>query len=452
MSKSLAEVLLEKPLDEQQRFMDSLTDSDADELMTSWRGFLARPEQLAPDGDWDIWMILAGRGFGKTRSGAEWVKEEVEAGRATRIALIAETQRDLEQVMIEGDSGLANICPPGFITRIKKKPVEIEFATGAIALGYNGTEPDQLRGPQFDLAWSDELAKWRYAQETWDQLQFGLRLGKHPRQLVTTTPRPIQIIKDIEGGQEGRVHVTTGRTLDNASNLAKPFLSKIMNRYEGTRLGRQELNGEILGDMPGSLWTLAQIDTFRIPLTRAKELKTGRTLVGVDPAVTNTEDSDYHGIVVAAQDENNQEGYVLEDASCKGGPADWARMAVAMYDKYDADGIVVEVNQGGDMVAATIRTIRPNINIIEVRATKGKHVRAEPIAALYQQGRIHHVGSFSELETQMCLTTNEGYQGTDSPDRMDAAVWALTSLFPDMVMDRKQPYDGPLSPNLGHLA
>lgn len=426
--KSGAERLAALPEPERVKILASLSEDDCEALLHDWRGFLARPNQISPEGDWDIWLLLAGRGFGKTRTGAEWVKEEVDAGRATRIALIAETAADGRDVMVEGESGILAVYPYEDRPLYEPSKRRITWANGAMATIYNATEPDQLRGPQHDLAWSDELAKWKYARETWDQLQFGLRLGDRPRQLVTTTPRPIELIKAIVAGTEGKVHITRGKTLDNTANLAGTFLEKIQRRYAGTRLGRQELDGEILGDMPGALWRQDQIDLYRKsdigdPLERI--------LVGVDPAVTNTEDSDEHGIIVAGIRGN--EGFILEDASLKGSPLAWARRAIAIHDKYAADGIVVEVNQGGDMVAQTLRSVRQNINIIEVRATRGKHVRAEPIAALYEQGRVFHVGSFPELETQMTMTTAAGYAGETSPDRLDAAVWALTKLFPDMI-------------------
>lgn len=425
--QSPAERLAALPEATRKEFVGSLSETQCAELLHDWRGFLARPNQIAPEGDWDIWMILAGRGFGKTRSGAEWVREQVKAG-SRRIALVAETQKDLEEVMIEGDSGLLSIFPPNEKPEYRKKPVRLTFKNGAIALGYNATQPDQLRGPQFDAAWCDELAKWRYARETWDQLQFGLRLGDHPRQIVTTTPRPIELIKAIVAGSEGEAHVTRGRTLDNKSNLAATFLTKIENRYAGTRLGRQELEGEILGDLPGALWRLGDIDLFR--RTEAPE-NISRIVVAVDPAVTNTDQSDEHGVIVAGIE--GQTGSVLEDGSVRGSPLQWARRAIALHDKYAADGIVVEVNQGGDMVAQTLRSVRSDLNIIEVRATRGKHVRAEPIAALYEQGRVHHVGSFPELENQMTMMTSAGYEGENSPDRLDALVWALTELFPEMI-------------------
>ena len=401
-----------------------LTDAEAEALLYDWRGFLARPEQIAPDGDWDIWAALAGRGFGKTELGAQWVREQVENG-AMSIALVAETQKDLGEVMV---ARLLSIYPPDQRPTVKYKPVRITWPSGAVALGYNGTQPDQLRGPEFDTAWVDELAKYRYARETWDMLQFCMRSGNHPRQLVTTTPRPIELIKAMVNGSEGRVHITRGKTSDNRANLSPSFVDKLEKRYAGTRLGRQELNAEILGDLPGALWSQGVIDTYRV-----SDVPTlGRTVVAIDPAVTATEDSDQHGIMVCGIGPD-QVGYVVEDGSMSGSPAEWARRAISLSKTYGADGVVVEVNQGGDMVAHTLRTIAPNLNIIEVRATRGKHVRAEPIAALYEQGRIRHVGRFDDLEAQMTQMTVDGYQGDGSPDRVDALVWAMSDLFPDMV-------------------
>ncbi len=425
--RSPAEELAALAKAQRNEFTATLSEAQYAELLYDWRGFLARPNQIAPDGDWDIWMVMAGRGFGKTRIGAEWVREQIAAG-AGRIALIGETAADTRDVMVEGESGLLSVYPRGERPLYEPSKRQVTWPNGAIAKLYNATEPDQLRGPQHEIAWCDELAKWRYARATWDQLQFGLRLGDHPRQIVTTTPRPIELVKAIVIGQEGCVHVTRGRTLDNKANLAQTFLSKIVTRYAGTRLGRQELEGEILGDLPGALWRQDQIDMFR--LSEPPE-NLGRIVVSVDPAVTNTEQSDEHGLIVAGLDD--QTGYVLEDASVRGTPLTWARRAIALHDKYAADGIVVEVNQGGDMVANTLRSVREGLNIIEVRATRGKHVRAEPIAALYEQGRVHHVGAFVELEDQMTMMTNAGFEGDGSPDRLDALVWALTELLPEMV-------------------
>lgn len=423
MTQSVAERLAALPKADREKALSQLTDAEAEALLYDWRGFLARPDQVAPEGDWDIWLALAGRGWGKTEVGARWVKEQVEAG-AKSIALVAETQKDLEEVMVKR---LLSIYPPGEAPKVRYKPVRLTWPNGAEALGYNGTEPQQLRGPEFEIAWVDELAKYRYARETWDMLQFCMRAGTDPRQLVTTTPRATELIKALASGQEGKVHVTKGKTLDNRSNLAAKFLDKVLKRYEGTRLGRQELNAEILGDLPGALWRQADLDTYRL----SEPPTIGRTVVSVDPAVTNTEDSDEHGLMVCGIGDD-QTGYLLEDASAQGSPMDWAKAAIRLAKKHEADGVVVEVNQGGDMVAHTLRTLAPNLNIIEVRATKGKHVRAEPIASLYEQGRIRHVGQFPELENQMTQMTTEGYQGEGSPDRVDALVWAFTELFPDM--------------------
>jgi phage terminase large subunit-like protein len=422
--QSKAEQLASLTPDQLAAVMAGLTAQQGHQLLYDWRGFNARPDQIAPGGDWEIWLALAGRGWGKTETGAQWVRERVEQG-ARSIALVAETQKDLEEVMV---ARLLAIYPPDRAPKVRYKPVRITWPNGAVALGYNGTEPNQLRGPEFDTAWVDELAKYRYAQATWDMLQFALRgTAIEPRQLVSTTPRPIELIKNIVAGKEGKVHITRGKTVDNASNLAASFLSRIQTRYAGTRLGRQELDAEILGDLPGALWSMATLDAYRLH----EAPQTGRVVIAIDPAVTNTESSDEHGIIVAGI--SDQRGIVLEDASLSGSPMEWARRAVSLYRSWGADGIVVEVNQGGDMVAHTLRTIDPNVNIIEVRASRGKHVRAEPIAALYEQGRVAHVGSFPELEGQLCQMTTAGYQGDGSPDRLDALVWALTDLFPDMV-------------------
>ncbi len=430
-------MLASLPKAERDAWLDRITPADAERLRYDW-SFNARPEQKTPDGDWDIWMLLAGRGFGKTETGAQWVREQVDAG-VMSIALIAETQKDLEEVMV---SRLISIYPEDERPKVRYKPVRITWPNGAVALGYNATEPDQLRGPQFEAAWSDEVAKWKRARDTWDMLQFALRLGKRPRQLVTTTPRPIELIKSILAGKEGKVAVTRGRTDDNAANLAASFLTKIKARYEGTRLGRQELNAEVLGDLPGALWTLASIDAYRT--TIVPEMK--RIVVAVDPAVTDTEESDDHGIIVAGT--VNEEGYVLDDASIKGSPNEWARRAISCYRTWAADCIVVEVNQGGDMVANTIRTIDPRVPIREVRATRGKHVRAEPVSALYEQGKVKHVGSFPELEDQMTQMTPDGFKGKGSPDRVDALVWAMTELFPAMTIAPPKPVV-PIPPRIG---
>lgn len=424
---SPAERLAALPEADRAAFLSSLSETQAEALLYDWRGFHARPAQIAPDGEWNTWLALAGRGFGKTRMGAEWVKERVAAG-SRSIALIAETQKDLEEVLVPR---LVAIYPPHEAPAVRFKPVRVTWANGAIALGYNGTEPNQLRGPEFDTAWVDELAKYRHAQETWDMLQFALRSGSDPRQIVTTTPRPIDVIRMLVGravNGDGVV-MTRGSTLDNASNLAPTFLSEVKRRYEGTRLGRQEIEAEILDDAPGALWTRRTLDEWR----RKEAPKLRRVVVAIDPAVTSGEDADEHGIVIAAQGEDGR-GYVLGDHSTRGTPEKWARKAIAAYHQFEADRIVAEVNNGGEMVERVIRSVDPNVPVTLVRASRGKHTRAEPISSLYEQGRVSHIGAFPTLEDQMVLMTAAGFEGSASPDRLDALVWALSEFFPAMTI------------------
>lgn len=416
-------MLASHPPEVQRAILAELSEAELAELEYEWR-FWARQEQIAPDSDWLTWVINAGRGFGKTRAGSEWVREQVDAGRQ-RIALIGETYKDLVEVMCFGDSGLASVFPDHQKPKIVANPnVQITFHTGAIALGYNATQPAQLRGPQFDAAWCDELAKWRYARETWDMLQFGLRLGERPQALVTTTPRPIPVLKEIIA--DATTVVTHGSTFDNAGNLASSFLSKIKTRYEGTRLGRQELNAEMLDDLPGALWTRAMIDDKRIKA--APDMR--RIVVAVDPSGTagSEDDGDSIGIVIAGLGIDGR-GYVLGDWTCKLSPDGWGKRAVKAYDKFGADRIIAERNFGGAMVEHVIRTVDKSVSYKEVTASRGKVARAEPIAALYEQGRVSHVGGLPELEDQMCLIGPDGYIGEGSPDRADALVWALTELM-----------------------
>lgn len=424
------------PEAERAQILASLTEEQAKDLLWDWRAW-ARPNQLAPEGDWLTWLVLAGRGFGKTRCGAEWIREEVNAKRANRIALIAETQKDLEDVMVFGDSGLASVFPRHQKPTITKKPIRIEFHTGAVALGYNATEPDQLRGPQFDTAWGDELCKWRYAQETWDMLQFGLRLGDHPRQIVTTTPRPIPLLKEILAAKT--TVVTRGLMTDNRSNLAPSFIKNVLDKYEGTRLGRQELSAEILDDVPDALWTRAALDRDRRKPDQVPPLR--RVVVAIDPAAKKNEvveDGAATGIMVAAVGDDNR-GYVLDDATCRESPMGWARKAIACFDRYEGDCIVGEINNGGDMVESTIRAVRHGVPFKSVTATRGKWVRAEPVAALYEQGRISHVGTFAALEDEMVNFGPNGMPNGASPDHLDACVWALTELFPAMTKKTEKP-------------
>lgn len=441
MSVSKAEALSRLTPDQRTQILAGLTEADGAELEWDWR-FWGRPNQLEPLGDWRSWLILAGRGFGKTRAGAEWVRSQVcgatplAAGRVRRIALVAETAADSRDVMVRGDSGLLAVHPPSFRPVYVPSTRSLTWPNGAVATTYNAVEPDQLRGPQHDCAWSDELAKWRYAEETWDQLQFGLRIG-NPRQVITTTPRPIKTIRDLM--KDESCVVTTGNTFENRSNLAPQYLEQIEKRYSGTRLGRQELYAEVLEDAPDALWTRAGLDQHRRKEGSTPSLR--RIVVAIDPAAkTNelVEDGAATGIVVAAVGEDGR-GYVLEDGTIRATPNGWARRAVSLYDRYSADAIVAETNQGGDMVKSTIRSVRSELPVIEVTASRGKWTRAEPIAALYEQGRVSHVGSFSELEDEMVLFGPNGLAGGASPDRVDALVWALTELFPQITQRTLRP-------------
>ena len=365
-------------------------------------------------------MALAGRGFGKTEAGAQWIRERVKGG-ARSIALVAETQKDLEEVMV---ARIIAVHPPDEAPSVRFKPVRMIWPNGAIALGYNGTEPNQLRGPEFDTAWVDELAKYRYARETWDMLQFTMRSGDDPRAFVTTTPRPIPVIKEILA--DPTTVVSRGSTFDNAANLPAQFLGRLKERYAGTRLGRQELEAEILDDVPGALWTRAMIDVALKP-TPVPDMT--RIVVAVDPSGTGGGDGgDSIGIVVAGKGRDGR-AYVLADRTCSLSPAGWGRVAVQAYHEFGADRIIAERNFGGAMVEHVIRTADPLASYEEVVASRGKAVRAEPVAALYEQGRVSHVASMPDLEDQMCQMAGDGYLGEGSPDRLDAMVWALSSLM-----------------------
>jgi predicted phage terminase large subunit-like protein len=385
----------------------------------------ARLNQLPPRGDWTTWLVLAGRGWGKTRTGAEWVRDQVENRRAGRIALVGPTAADTRDVMIEGESGLRAISAPWCRPEWEPSKRRVTWPNGAIATTYSADEPDRLRGPQHDLAWSDELGAWRYPDDCWAMLMLGLRLGTHPRCLVTTTPKPTKLIKDLISRVGRDVALSRGATYENAVNLAKPFLDTIISKYEGTRLGRQELNAEVLEDVPGALWQRAWFDRDRV--SKAPELR--RIVVAIDPAAKSTEGSDETGIVAAGITRDNNV-YVLEDSSGRYAPETWARTAIDAYRRHQADCIVAEVNNGGEMCGHTIRMVDPLVSFHAVHASRGKVVRAEPVSTLYEQAKVHHVGSFPELEDQLAGFTSDfdraraGY----SPDRLDALVWAVSEL------------------------
>ncbi|MCK1639581.1 DNA-packaging protein [Bradyrhizobium sp. 157] len=389
-----------------------------------WRA-KARPSQLPPEGDWLGWLALAGRGWGKTFTGSGWVHDLVETRTAGRIALVAPTAADARDTMVEGQSGLLRMAPPWNRPQYEPSKRRLTWPNGAIATTFSSEEADRLRGPEHDAAWADELAAWNEPQSTWDMLQFGLRLGSRPRWLATTTPRPIKLLKEILAREGRDVVVTRGSTFENEANLAPTFLAAVRARYEGTRLGRQELNAELLSDMPGALWQLAWLDRDRV--SKAPDLK--RIVVAIDPAVSNNEGSDETGIVVAGVG-GDREDYVLEDLSGRYAPHEWAAKAIEAYRRHKADRIIAEINNGGAMVEATIRALDPRVSFKSVHASRGKVVRAEPIAALYEQRKVHHVANFSTLEDQMCAFTSDFDRGRNgySPDRVDALVWALTEL------------------------
>lgn len=392
-----------------------------------WR-LNGRYEQKPPPGDWRTWLVMGGRGSGKTRAGAEWV-HWVASGAATplRVALVAETLADGREVMVDGVSGLWRIA------RHRRPTFEISrrrlvWPNGSVAQLFSSEDPESLRGPQFDLAWCDELGKWKHAQETWDMLQFGLRLGTDPRQVVTTTPRAIPLLKAIIA-DPGTV-ATRLSTAANAGNLAPGFIKAMAARYGGTRLGRQELDGELIEDREDALWSREMLERLRIrqpgPL--------GRIVVAVDPPAAERAKNSCCGIVVAgmeaAEMKNGGRAVVLADLSvANASPGTWGEAVVRAVKRFQADRVVAEVNQGGDMVTAILRTIDPALPVTTVRATRGKYLRAEPVAALYEQGRVVHAGTFAALEDQMCDFGPDGLSGGRSPDRLDALVWALTSLM-----------------------
>lgn len=427
-----ADILALSP-EERFTYLASLTPQLRKKLRHFWK-FWARENQLIPgdvnprteDGSWTTWLIDAGRGFGKTRTGAETTRQWVKEYRY--VNLVGATADDARDIMVEGESGILAICPRHERPAYKKAERKLIWPNGAISLIFTADEPDRARGKQSEKLWADEVAAWRY-RDAWDQLMLGLRLGDAPQCVATTTPKPTELMKEILA--DPTTLVTRGSTYDNKANLAAAFFSRIIKKYEGTRLGRQELNAEMLEDNPGSLWNRKLIDATRVGRTQVP-VSLSRIVVGVDPAVTSTEESDETGIVVAARDDNydNPHFYVFADMSiAMATPDQWATRVVEAYDTWKADRVAGEVNNGGDLVETVIRHKRPLISFESVHASRGKIIRAEPIAALYEQGRVHHVGSFPTMEDQMCDYNPD--TSKKSPDRMDALVWALTQLSSD---------------------
>jgi len=379
----------------------------------------ARPQQLPPEGDWRIWLILSGRGWGKTFTGAGWIIEKAMSQPGIECAVVAPTFTDVRRTCVEGPSGIIKSLPSGALEQYNRSNGQITLTNGSKIHMVSADEPDRARGLNLSYAWLDEFAAWRY-EETWTAgLAPALRIG-NPQTIITTTPRPTKLLREFMSRTDGSVVVTRGSTFDNAANLSQAALEELKSRYEGTRLGRQELYGELLLDTPGSLWRLSDIDETRVD--EAPELV--RIVVAIDPAVTSGEESDETGIVVVGKGADGR-GYVLADRSCRDTPSGWAHRAVQAFHDFNADRIVAEKNQGGDMVEATIRSVLPTAPYKGITAKQGKRLRAEPIAALYEQGRISHVGAFDLLEDQM--TTWLPDSGL-SPDRLDALVHGLTEL------------------------
>ena len=423
-----AQTLRDLPDAEVAAALKQLGPEKTEELQHSWE-FWARPEQLEPKGNWNIWVALAGRGWGKTRAGAEWVRHRIKKGDKI-VHCVAPTKGDVRRVMVEGDSGLINVCWKGdksYRGSHLGLPIwsptnnTLTWENGAKAVFFSAEDPERLRGPQAYSAWTDELCAWRNAQETWDMLQFGLRLGRRPQVFVTTTPKTTKLIRTIL--DDDKTTVSTGSTYDNAANLADTFLDAVRKTYEGTRLGRQELYAEILDEASGALWNRTLLASCEVDKDDVPTLN--RIVVSIDPAVTANAESDMTGIVVAGVDVNGR-AYVLEDHTGRYTPQQWAAKAVDLYREHMADRIVAERNQGGDMVRHTLHTEDETVPVKLVHASRGKMARAEPVSALYEQDKVRHVKGLNDLEDQMVQLEPLGSIG--SPDRLDALVWAITDL------------------------
>ena len=432
-TRSGAAWIASAPPEIQAEFLDGLSPEELRALPYMFE-FWALDHQLPPEGAWRTWVIMGGRGAGKTRAGAEWVRAMVEGarpadpGRACRVALVGETVEQAREVMVFGESGILACSPPDRRPEWIAGRKQLRWPNGAVAQVLSAHDPESFRGPQFDAAWADELAKWKRAEEAWDMLQFGLRLGNDPRACVTTTPRNLKLLRELLERESTRV--THAGTAANRAHLADGFLEEVQARYAGTRLGRQELEGVLLADADGALWTQGVIEAARTDTPPEPD----RIVVAVDPPVSGHAGSDACGIVVvgAISQGSPQEwrAVVLEDASVQGvSPTDWARAVIAARDRHGADRVVAEVNQGGALVTTVLQQVDPLLPVRTVHASRGKVARAEPVAALYEQGRVQHVRGLGALEDQMARMTLQGYDGAGSPDRVDALVWALHELI-----------------------
>jgi phage terminase large subunit-like protein len=403
-------------------FLAMLNETEIDTFTCFWDFFLHQ-HQEPPSGDWTTWLVLGGRGAGKTRTGAEWVREIARGRRAlSPIALIGETEHDAREVMVEGVSGLLAVHQRGERPTWIPSRRRLEWPSGAVAQIFSAEDPESLRGPQFAAAWCDELAKWRYAEATFDMLQFGLRLGERPRQVITTTPRPIALLKRLMA--DPATALSRAGTVRNACHLAPAFLDAVVARYAGTRLGRQEIDGEIVDERPDALWTRAAIEACRV----AAPPELVRIVVAVDPPASASKGADACGLVAAGRSADGTI-YVIADETAGGlSPQAWSRRAIGLWRRLDADALVAEVNQGGDMVRTVIGQADPSVPVTAVHARKGKWLRAEPVALLYEQGKVKHAGTFPALEDEMCDFGLDGLSSGRSPDRLDALVHAVTAL------------------------
>lgn len=418
MIESLASLSASK----REKWTQNLTEAEAATILWDWR-LWARPKQLEPEGDWLFWFIKSGRGFGKTRAAAEWIRHHIDNDTYRYFSFVGPTYGDLRRLMIEGESGILSVFPPDKTPKFNRNANSITFYNGAEANCYTAKDPERIRGSQCQAFWAEELASWPYVQEAWDQLMFAFRLPhKQPRGVITSTPRPIKLVKELV--ERDDCHVTSGASYENQSNLSPAYYANVIKPYEGTRLGRQEIEGEILDDVPGALWQRAVLERQRI---REITITLKRIVVAIDPSISAGEDSHECGMVVAGLGSNDQ-GYLLEDLSERMPSSEWGARAVAAYHRHEADCIVAEVNNGGDLVETQIKVEDKTVPVKQVRATRGKAVRAEPIARLYEQGQIWHLGAFPALEDQMCAFLP--LSPDDEPnDRVDADVWAFTDLM-----------------------
>lgn len=414
------------PKRQRRRLIARLTPTELEALDWDW-WFWGRPDQHPPDGNWRTWLILTGRGWGKTRTGAETVRSWAKDN--PRIHLVGRTPADVRDVMVEGPTGILSITPRYERPDYQPSRSRLVFPNGAVALTYSAQEPDALRGPQCHKLWGDEVASWPTPM-AWDNAMLGLRLGEHPQAIATTTPKPKALIRRLL--RDPRTVTTRGSTFDNAPNLSQAFLDDMKAAYEGTALGQQELYATVLDEAPGALWKRAHIEAQRITQGTMDDLfpDLGKVLVSVDPAVSGNEGSDETGITVVgatAEPWQTRQGYVLADLSLRAHPDQWAQVVVNAASDWEADEVVAEANNGGELVSLVLRTKAPSLKVRLVHASRGKRTRAEPVAALYEQGRVHHVGVMEVLEDQLCNWVPGGTD--DSPDRLDALVWGLSALL-----------------------